>query len=338
MSVMPLAIQGIGLVTSVGLTAAESCAAFRAKISNPTPTRFIDSAGEWIQAHQVTLEQPWRGLTKLAKMAAMAIDEALQEVPRSEWNALPLLLCVAEPERPGRTDGLEDELIRMVRAELGVHFANESVVVPKGRVGVAVALLHARQLVAAGHPRVLIAATDSLLNWSALSHYEQEDRLLTTRNSNGFMPGEGAGAVLASKATGRHDLRLHGLGFATEHAHIESEVPLRGDGLTAALKAALVEAGEELHHISYRVSDASGEQYYFKEASLALNRTLRKRKGEFELWHPADSIGETGAVAGVVCLAAAGFASLKAYGPGPRAILHFGTDQGARAAVVSIRD
>jgi len=61
-----IAIQQTGLVTSVGLNAAQSCAAFRAKISNPSETRFIDSAGEWIMAHEVMLSQPWRGLPRLA--------------------------------------------------------------------------------------------------------------------------------------------------------------------------------------------------------------------------------------------------------------------------------
>ena len=70
MSTHPMAIQGTGLVTSVGLTAKQSCAAFRAKITNPIETRFIDSGGQWILAHEVPFAQPWRGVTKLAKMAA----------------------------------------------------------------------------------------------------------------------------------------------------------------------------------------------------------------------------------------------------------------------------
>ena len=109
MSKTDLAIVRAGLVTSVGLSAPASCAAFRSKISNPSETRFIDSGGQWIMAHQVELEQPWRGLTKLAKMAAMAIDEAMQAAsatwPRARWRQLPLLLCVAEKDRPGRTEG-----------------------------------------------------------------------------------------------------------------------------------------------------------------------------------------------------------------------------------------
>ena len=120
--------------------------AFRAKITNPIETRFIDSSGDWIMAHQVALDQPWRGLTKLAKMAALAIEEALQDLDKDQWHRLPLLLCVAEPERPGRLAGLDDQLLTQIQSELGVSFAHPSAVVPHGRVGVAVALAQARSL------------------------------------------------------------------------------------------------------------------------------------------------------------------------------------------------
>ena len=153
MSGVPIAIQRTGLVTSVGLTAPQSCAAFRAKLTNPSETRFIDSGGEWIMAHQVPLEQPWRGLTKLAKMAAMAIEEVLDGVAKDQWPELPLLLCVAEAERPGRLQGLDDQLFHQIQAELGVDFAATSAVVAHGRVGVAVALAQARKLLATPNPK-----------------------------------------------------------------------------------------------------------------------------------------------------------------------------------------
>ncbi len=143
----PIAIKSTGLVTSVGLSAPATCAAIRAKISNPTETRFIDSGGEWIMAHQVTLEQPWRGRTKLAKMAAMAIAECLEAIPREEWPTIPLLLCVAERERPGRIDGLEDQLFLDIQQELDATFAPESGIVPHGRVSAAIALAQARKLI-----------------------------------------------------------------------------------------------------------------------------------------------------------------------------------------------
>jgi 3-oxoacyl-[acyl-carrier-protein] synthase-1 len=332
-----LAVHGIGLVTSVGLTAAESCAAFRAKISNPTETRFADPAGDWIMGHQVDLSQPWRGLNKLAKMAAIAIAEALEGVERAHWHSLPVLLCVAESDRPGRTPGIDGQLMVAIQDELGLQFSAPCTIVPQGRAGVASALLLARDLLASrGSPPVLIVAADSLVSWPTLQHYASRDRLLLASNSNGFLPGEGAGALLVGPPRSKMaEMLCAGIGLSQEAAHIDSGEPLRGDGLVRAMQAALSESGVAMHEVDYRVSDVSGEQYYFKEASLALDRSLRIRKSQIELWHPADSIGECGAVSGIACLATAQAAARKGYAPGANALLHFSNDNGLRAAVVS---
>jgi 3-oxoacyl-[acyl-carrier-protein] synthase I len=335
MIAMPIAILKTGLVTSVGLSAPATCAALRAKLTNPSETQFIDSNGEWIMAHQVTLEQPWRGLTKLAKMAAMAIDEALEGIPKADWHQVPLLLCVAETERPGRTDGLEDQLFLLIQDELGASFAPQSAVVPQGRVGVAVAMAQARALIAKSRiSMVLIAATDSLLSWPTLSHYEQLDRLLTERNSNGFIPGEGAGALLVSNSEGQADeMVCSGIGFGREAAHINSGEPLRGEGLSQAIKAGLREADCQMHDMDFRITDNSGEQYYFKEAAIALSRTLRLRKEEFDIWHPAECTGEAGAMSGIAVVATAWEACSKDYSKGQNVLAHWANDAGQRAAM-----
>ncbi|MBS0341177.1 MAG: hypothetical protein JSS56_11665 [Proteobacteria bacterium] len=335
MSGMPLAIRKTGLVTSVGLSAPAACAAMRAKITNPSETRFIDSTGQWIMAHQVALEQPWRGIEKLARMAALAIDEALVELPRTEWPKLPLLLCVAERDRPGRLQNLDDHLFGMIETELGMHFHAGSAIVPQGRVSVALALAQARHLLARpGIGRVLIAATDSLLNWPTLSHYDRQSRLLTEVNSNGFIPGEGAGALLVEPADqDSQALLVGGIGFGKEAAHIDSEEPLRAEGLSAAIKSALGQAGLQMHDMSFRITDVSGEQYYFKEAALALSRTLRQRKTAFDIWHPAECTGEAGALVGASVIAVADTACRKDYANGPAILAHMANDGGQRAAV-----
>lgn len=322
-------------MTSVGLTAAACCCAFRAKITNPFETRFIDSFGAWIMAHQVELDRPCSGLTKLAKMAALAIEGALQHLDKSEWQRLPILLCVADAKRPGRLVGLDDQLLAQIQNELGVSFAPPSAVVPHGRVGVAVALAKARELLRSTNVRgVLIVSSDSLLSWPTLSHYEREDRLLTEANSNGFMPGEGAGALWVGAAVGHSSqLLCTGIGFGRELAHIDSGEPLRADGLTQAIKASLDDAGRQLHDMDFRITDNSGEHYYFKEASLALSRTLKERKEEFDIWHPAECIGEAGATAGVAVIAAAREACFKGYAPGHNILNHWANDAGQRAAV-----
>jgi len=183
-------------------------------------------------------------------------------------------------------------------------------------------------------PLVLIAATDSLLTRATLGVYEGEERLLTPRNSNGFMPGEGAGALLVGQPGVKGELLCTGIGFAMEKAHIGSGEPLLAEGLSAAIKIALAEAGCGLHELDYRISDISGEQYYFKEAALALLRVLRQRKEEFDLWHPAEGIGEAGATAGVAALTVAAVAARNAYALGPRVLAHLANDAGQRAAAI----
>jgi 3-oxoacyl-[acyl-carrier-protein] synthase-1 len=268
-------------------------------------------------------------------MCVAAIREAITDVPSADWPRIPLLLCVAERERPGRLRGLEDALLAEIQHELGVEFSAESGIIPQGRVSLGIALMQARQILGEDRaPYILIAASDSLLHWPTLKVYESQRRLLTTGNSNGFMPGDGAGALLVGRDRGTRELLCTGLGFATEAAHIDSEEPLRGDGLTRAIEAALVDAGCEMQHLDLRIADLSGEQFYFKEATLAVSRIMRVLKEEFDVWHPAQSIGETGAVAGLAAVALAHAACHKGYADGPNILCHVGSDAGRRAAAV----
>lgn len=336
MSAQPMAVVNVGLVTSVGLSAPAACAAIRAGLSNSTETRFVDAAGDWIASHTVPLDQPLRGRAKLAYMAAMVIEESLAATPREDWAEIPLLLCVAERSRPGRLDGLEDRLPEELGELLGnVRFGAQSCVIPHGRVSVAVALLQARKfLYESTAPAVLIVAADSLLTWPTLQVLEERERLLTKRNSNGFIPGEAASAVLVSRSAAGSHLRIAGLGFATEAAHIETQEPLRADGLSRAIVQALQDAGCEMHDLDFRITDISGEQYYFKEASLALSRTLRRRKEEFDIWHPAECIGEVGCAIGPAMLAVAEASGRKGYAPGQTMLVHASNDAGQRTAIV----
>lgn len=347
MTSTPLTVLSTGLVTSVGLTAPASCAAIRAKLANPSETLFIDSAGQWIVGHSVPLEHPWSGRAKLVKMAVRAIEQALQGIPRREWGAIPLLLCVAEPERPGRIEGLDADLFADIQSELQVRFATDSRVIARGHVSVATALSLARALLAdcqtgrgqTGRPgvsRVLIAAADSLLSGPTLDVYERADRLLTVRNSNGFLPGEGGAALLIGSDPGARsrELLICGVGLASEAATLEAAEPLRGEGLSQAIRAALQDAGCGLEDVDLRITDISGEQYYFKEAALAMLRLLRARKEEFDIWHPAECIGESGAVAGLATLIVAETACRKAYAPGAGILCHMANDAGERAALI----
>lgn len=337
MSGEPLSVVSTGMVTSVGLSAPAACAAIRAKLTNPSQTHFKSTAGEWIVSHAAPLRQPWRGIEKLGQMAASAVAECLEALPRESWSRIPVLLCTAEPSRPGRSKDLDEQLYAALCRGLGdVQFSSASAFIPRGRVGVGVALLKARQLLyQSSIPEVLIVGADSLLTAATLSVLDGQGRLLAPDHSNGFIPGEGAAALLVSRAEPGAPFVVDGLGFGVERAHIDSEEPLRAEGLTAAIKASVADAGLDMFDIDYRIADLSGEQYYFKEAALALSRSLHKPKQDMDLWHPAECIGEAGSAIGPAMIAVAWAAARKSYAPGPNILVHAANDTGERIAIVA---
>lgn len=333
----PVAITAVGMVTGVGLDAAASCAAIRCAIDNFQETRFIDDGGEWIMGCEVPLEQPWRGKTKLLKLAAMAIRECLEDHGQIKPEQAPLLLCLPETERPGRVLTDDNAFFFELQQELGMQFHAKSRVIAMGRVSAGVALQHTRKLLQAGTARqVIIAAADSLLVGATLTAFMEREYVLTSRNSDGFIPGEAGAAVVVEPVYRRPEPQLicTGIGFGVETAHVDAEEPLRAEGLTAAIRGALAEAGCELNDLDFRLTAISGKQYYFKEDALFIGRILRKHKERFDIWHPADCIGETGSAIGLALLIIAKAACAKQYADGPRILIHAGNDDGRRTALV----
>ncbi|MES2355103.1 MAG: hypothetical protein V4568_12030 [Pseudomonadota bacterium] len=333
-----IAILESGLVCSVGLNAPAAFAAIRAAITNHSETKFIGANGEWLIGAAAPLDTSWLGRTRLVKMLASAISECLNNLDPAQLPAVPLLLCVSEVDRPGRTEDLDNKLYEALQSELGWQFnKSHSLIIPQGRISAAIALAHARKLIYEHNiPFVLIAAVDSLLVAAALDEFEDSRRILTDKNSNGFIPGEAASAVLVGRSSkeGVGQLLCTGIGYALERATIHSEEPLRADGLSEAIKNALNEAACDMGDMDFRITDNSGEHYYFKEAALALTRTLRRRKETMDIWHPADCIGEVGAAIGPALLGLGLAAGRKAYALGNNMLCHMGNDSGQRAAIV----
>lgn len=337
MSRQPIAILASGMVTGVGLTSASTCASIRCAVSNFTETRFMDKGGEWIIGAQVPLEEPWRGRTKLVKMVVPAIKECLAALDGTPTANVPLFLCLAEPERPGRLDGLDQTFLMEVQVELGVQFHPESKIIAEGKVSGATALALARQwLYSRRSLYCIIAGVDSYLVAGTLAVYEEQARVLTSQDHDGFIPGEaGAAIVVSAPAMARGvTIQCLGIGQGQEQATVLSEQPLKADGLVAAIKAALADADCSMGDLDFRIADVSGEQYGFKEASLALTRTLRKRKEHFYIWHPADCVGEVGAAIMPVMLGILLASTRKHYSLGSMVLCHGATDSGERIALI----
>ena len=123
----------------------------------------------------------------------MVTRECLDVLGPVPTNRVPLLLCIAEPERPGRLEDLDDQLIEELQAELGVRFHPRSATLARGHVGGAIALEQARRMIAEKEvPMGLIVGVDSYLREETLEGLVAGNRLLSEANSDGFIPAKRA--------------------------------------------------------------------------------------------------------------------------------------------------
>jgi 3-oxoacyl-[acyl-carrier-protein] synthase-1 len=129
------------------------------------------------------------------------------------------------------------------------------------------------------------------------------------------------------------------MGTDREKATIESEEPLRAEGLIHAIREAFREGGVTYEDVHYRITDLNGEHYKFKEMVLAMMRFQRTPRSKlFDLWHPIEYIGDVGAAIGPVVLGVALHAARKGYAVGPGVLCTFANDEGERAALVARYD
>lgn len=334
-----LAIKATGMVTAVGLNAPASLAAIRAGIRNVNEANLWDAeSGKYLAAGKVPLPQWWVGLGKLADLAAPAIMECMAAAKPIPPSNIPVLLGVASPDRPYRFPGLDAQILPEIEHRLGFRLHHASRVIPRDRVAVVVALREASELIAAKKALcVIAAAVDSLLHIDLKNYYLSKRRLLTPINSNGFSLGEAGSAVLLAPVGGNAQGELHvrAMAMAHEKASIESEDPMRAEGLTQVIRDVLRESGLTLQDVHYRITDLNGEHYRFKELALATNRFVRKPTPKlFDVWHPIEYIGDVGAAIGPIVLSVALHASEKGYGMGPTVLCTLGNDDGERAALV----
>ncbi|MBV9644482.1 MAG: hypothetical protein JO334_12995 [Verrucomicrobia bacterium] len=335
-----LVVKATGMVTCVGFNARSSCAAIRGRISGVAESNLWDAKrGVLIKAGKVSLPQWWDGTGKLAELVAPAIHECIVDALPIRPTDIPILLGVADEERPYRYEGLDDELLEEIESRLNIPHNVNSRLIPRDRVSGIVGLMEARELVERGKAAAcIVAGVDSFLNQSVVEAYLERRRIVTAGNSNGFFPGEAGCAVLVGpSSSGREDeLEILGFGSARETATIDSDKPMRAEGMTKAVRAALADARIAMHDTAYRITDLNGEHYKFKEAAFTLGRLMQKKTIDlYDLWHPIEFLGDIGAAIVPCVLAVALHAGQKRYEPGSRAVCHFGSDNGERAVVIT---
>ncbi len=331
----PLYIEAVGMACPVGLRWLPACAAIRAGIDRKQELPYSDNqrrplTGSFLGRFDpsMTAEQRW------LELLAHALADVTSVHGADAVSAMPLILAL-----PVDAEGRAPDVVMLARelsGRLRFTIAPDRLrVVTQGAHGGYRAIAMARDILSQSqHKACLVAAADSLVHARALLALSNQRRLLTEDNSDGVIPGEAAACLMLTSSGARVLAAVRGLGFAEEHALPDNDLPLRGDGLAAAARAALAEAGLGMHNMDLRLSDAAGESYYFKEQALVMAKLLRQRKDTLPLWQCADALVDTGAAAGICGLATAIAGFIRGYAPGPRAIGFVGNSRGQRASLV----
>ena len=337
-------IVATGMVCSVGLTAASACAALRARVSGFKELPYLDGQGNPIVGARVPEVMPdfVKPGERLVDLLTLAMGDCFRASPAAMPPKLPLVLGLAEADRPGGGAGLGELIIRETERRTGLRFHETlSRTIELGHTSGFHGLLEARRVLNRSDvPVCLVCAVDSYINGRSLVWLEKLARLKTIDNSDGVIPGEAAVCVLVRRPGEAGDgggARVAGLGFARETATVLNEEPLRGFGLAGAARSALAEAGLAMHEVDFRLSDVTGESYGFREFALLEARLLRVRRDGMPFWHCADAIGDTGAAAGLCQIVIADYAFRKDYAPGGRALGVTSSVTEDRAAAVVVR-
>jgi 3-oxoacyl-[acyl-carrier-protein] synthase-1 len=357
-------VSAVAACTPVGLYAEASCAALRAGLSNmmelstyavdgehgdPEPMMGARVPSEWLAGEPP--EERWPGherfglrpppprtgrvppgVERVLELCRIALGEireraALDEVKPDRYR---VHVALNEDEQAA---AVADEL----RGALGG--AAERFVIETGGRAAGLALLERAMsdLDARRVDGVLLGGVDSLIRRPIAERLDRARRLRSFTAPQGLTPGEAAAFVyLESPAQaargGRKALaRVTAATTALEPSAGRDE-PNRATGLAQALSAARAQAG--LAEMPLVVCDLNGERPRAIEWALAATRALGDLHGDFELWHPADCVGDAGAALGVLDILWSAVAIDRGYAPRRRALVWGASDGGLRGAAV----
>lgn len=297
-----LHVEAAGMCCAVGHSLPTAAAAMGACVDHFRLSWFQTDKGSPLACAMIWGLEIW-GPERMGALFASVLDECRAQVELNPAETA-LLLLVPDLNRPGADTDWPQDIYQHCTGDL--HFHPASRICPWDRAGLGPALLHARTLLA-GHTveRVLLAGVDSLLNAVTINALLRTERLLCAEVSDGFIPGEGAGAVVLRLATAEsRGLCVRGVGTGYEAAHIlQDKEPNRAHGLVEAMRAAVKESGRPLTDIQFQMNDNNGNSYYSTESAIAMMRALEHHVRSFPYILPATYYGETGAAAGPLMLA-----------------------------------
>lgn len=332
----PLRVVACGVCCAIGYHAQAVSCALRAGMDHFQESEFVAPGGAPVRVARLDAHDLW-GAQRIALWARFAMDECLEGIAAAQCDTIPTVLLTAAPDRPACRERDAFDTAKAAQDALERPFAARSRLFQAGHAGLADGLLYAHELLVTNQAKqVLLVGLDSLLNAATISHFLEHERLLVPGNRDGFIPGEGAGAVLLERDTDARapGLRICGIGQGIEAGRPDGSVPSRAQGLTHAIRQALAQAGCDFSALAFRVSDQNGEAFFAREAANAFTRVCPPGGHVPRVLTTADCTGEIGAATGPLMLAWLHHLLPLADAPGPCGLIHLANDAGERSAIV----
>lgn len=349
-------ITGIGMRTAAGNHAVQTCATVRAGVSClaewPHYGASFDEEGTALIAGATRPDlgdAAW--IEKAEPLATLPVNEALWNAgllatapdgSRLQRSDAAAILSVPPADRPG-TDADAHRAFALDAREhciAPVHAAHVDIVARDQAGGIAALAQAVRMLSERRAAVVVVGGIDSLLSTPFLATLADDGRLRLPDSPAGVIPGEAAGFVVLER---EEDARRRGARTLARVGPIVLDVenpapgpgdPIRAEALSRAVRGA-VDAVGGAARIGRTVSDLNGERWRFQEWALVETRCLAALPDEWQLWHPADCIGDVGAAYAPVAIGIAVRAFARGYA-GDGAILICASSPGGERAAACI--
>lgn len=334
------------MINSLGEDTASVNAGLKANISGVIETQFISKSGSPLKMAMLDDQTlpPLNPIlktyslpsiqTRLLRLASIPLNSIKQSV--FYRPNIPIVCVLPELIVHLRQQWLGDPL-EQLNAQTSFNFNKErSLFAEVGRAGGIHAIKHAINLVNNGEDLVIILGVDTYCDEILLKKLDAENRLLVADNGDGFIPAEGACALLlgseklASRISNKK-IGLHLPGLAREPAHRYGEGNNTGLGLTQSFKAALEYATKPVTSVwtSYLHDHFSG-----RELGAALTRISPYLDEDVQINHPADMLGDLGAAAGPSIIGVLSHRLLGSKAKDEEHLISCSSDQEYRASVL----
>ncbi|HYI02169.1 beta-ketoacyl synthase N-terminal-like domain-containing protein [Hyalangium sp.] len=340
-----IVVTGIGMKTPLGNHSVQSAASVRAGINRfrRWPHFGVDLGDDsGLNASFVNPDMgddPWT--EKAFELLGPPLEEALWssrlydlEKHRGKLSAF---LALPYPDREGTTTEAFEEFAASLREDCFGEAPVQTEIIALDHASGLVAVARAVEQLQRGHADLcLVGGVDSLLDSRFLYALFTEKRLKVGSRGSGLIPGEGGAFVILERERDAARRKIKPLA-RVEAIALEKdepwgpEAPLRAEGLSRALRSVLQVAGAgEIRRV---ITDLNGERWRFLEWALAETRCLEELPRGWQLWHPADCLGDLGAAYGISAMVLATRAMARGYHGDGKVLISACSERGERAAM-----